>query len=85
MKWNTGFPQKSGEYVCITIYGTVQTYNYSNINKMFNADDFLDYEEAMRVQVNDSIICWVSIDEFFTEQGFRVIERDEIIKMLEAK
>lgn len=69
MKWNTGLPKKSGEYVCFTIFGNITTYHYSSFHKYFNCYDIFTKKTANEYNVNDNIVKWVSLEKFLTNEG----------------
>ena len=69
MKWNTGLPRKSGEYVCFTKYGEIKTYDYSEHHKCFNCVDWLTKEEANKYSLNNSVVKWISLKTFLTKEG----------------
>lgn len=75
MKWNTGFPEKSGKYIVLSHSGDISTIPYSAKYKMFNIDDTDNQSFAELYNENKYISKWVSYDEFLKEQGF-----DEFLK-----
>ena len=69
MEWKTGLPEKSGDYVVLFKYGSINTISFSEIHKAFNAHDFQKERIVMRNNLNSSVLKWVPLEEFLKEQG----------------
>lgn len=67
MNWRKGLPEKSGEYVVITTYNTVETLCYSAKYKLFNVLDTHSFADAKAVELNKYVRKWVPLDEFLSE------------------
>lgn len=69
MEWRTGLPEKSGDYVVLFKYGSINTISFSKRYKAFNAYDSQEERIAMRNNLNNSVLKWVPLAEFLQEQG----------------
>ena len=69
MKWNTGFPEKSGEYVVFMAYGAINTLHYSSKHKVFNSHDYYSEQEANELSMNKNVLKWIELNEFLKAAG----------------
>lgn len=64
MKWNTGLPKKTGEYVVFMSYGAINTLHYSSKHKVFNSQDYYSEQEANKLSMNDNVLKWIELSVF---------------------